>query len=140
TTEEPGVTLAVLSAAPTPVITPQPTSEAISCGVSGSIFTTPCWGMIISSAHVPDPAKPNSGLPPCEKCIVPNAAICTLTHRLGCLRSTQNLQVPHGALQAMMTWSPGATLVTPSPTSLTTPAPSWPGMNGAGCGMVPFMP
>src|SRR5690606_3766199 len=140
TTDEPGVTLAVLMAAPTPVMTPQPTSDAISWGVSGSIFTTPCSGMIISSAHVPEPAKPNTGWPSRRKWGVPAAANWTLTHRCGCLKSMQNLQLPHGALQAMITWSPGCTLVTPSPTSLTTPAPSWPGTNGAGCGMVPFMP
>ena len=29
-----------------------------------------------------------------------------------------------------MTWSPGLTLVTPSPTSTTTPAPSWPSTAG----------
>src|SRR6266545_3018130 len=29
-----------------------------------------------------------------------------------------------------MTWSPGFTLVTPAPTSSTTPAPSWPKMTG----------
>ena len=69
-----------------------------------------------------------------------DAANWMLMQRFGCLRSMQNLQVPQGALQAMITWSPGATEVTPSPTSAMTPAPSWPGTNGAGCGMVPFMP
>jgi hypothetical protein len=67
------------------------------------------------------------------------AVICTVEHRLGCLRSTQKAQWPHGGLQATITWSPGFTDVTPSPTSATTPAPSWPGMNGAGCGMMPLM-
>src|ERR1700730_2421601 len=38
-TVEPGSTLAALSTAPTPVITPQPTSAARSNGMSGSIFT-----------------------------------------------------------------------------------------------------
>src|SRR4029453_3904150 len=140
TTEEPGVTLAVLSAAPTPVMTPQPTSEATSCGVSGSIFTTPCSGMIISSAQVPEPAKPISGAPSSVKCGMAPMPKVMFRHRLGCLRSMQYLHCPHGALQAMITWSPGCTDVTPSPTSATTPAPSWPGTNGAGCGMVPFMP
>src|SRR5918995_7264601 len=140
TTDDPGVTLAVLTAAPTPVMTPQPTSEAISRGTSGSIFTAPWWGTIISSAHVPAPANPNIGDPSWLKCMAPMAPNWMLTQRLGCLRSTQYLHTPHGALQAMMTWSPGATDVTPSPTSLITPAPSWPGTNGAGCGIVPFMP
>ena len=38
-TVEPGSTLAALNTAPTPVITPQPTSAARSSGISGSIFT-----------------------------------------------------------------------------------------------------
>ena len=68
TTDEPGVTLAVLMAAPTPVMTPQPTRRPISKGMSSSIFTTPWCGMIISSANVPAPAMPNTGLPSSVKC------------------------------------------------------------------------
>ena len=124
TTDDPELTWAVLMAAPTPVITPQPTNDATSWGISLSIFTTPWWGMIISSAQVPAPAKPKIGVPSCEKCIAPMAPNWMFMQRLGCLRSTQNLQLPHGGLQAMMTWSPGWTDVTPSPTSATTPAPS----------------
>jgi hypothetical protein len=41
TTDEPELTWAVLMAAPTPVITAHPTSEATSWGMSLSIFTTP---------------------------------------------------------------------------------------------------
>ena len=37
-----------------------------------------------------------------------------------------------------MTWSPGETLVTPSPTSSTTPAPSCPSTVGKGLGIVPL--
>ena len=33
-------------------------------------------------------------------------------------------------LYSGMTWSPGATLVTPSPTLSTIPAPSWPSTTG----------
>jgi hypothetical protein len=108
--------------------------------VSGSIFTTPCSGVIISSAQVPEPAKPATGTPSSMKCGRAPTPNVMFMHRLGCLRSMQNRHSPQGALQAMMTWSPGCTDVTPSPTSATTPAPSWPGMNGAGWGMVPFMP
>ena len=93
TTDEPGVTLAVLMAAPTPVITPQPTSEAISKGMSSAIFTTPCSGRTIYSANVPVPAKPKRWATPSSmKCGVRMAAICTLEHRLGCLRSMQKAQ------------------------------------------------
>jgi len=38
-TVAPGSTLAALNTAPTPVITPQPTSAARSSGISSSIFT-----------------------------------------------------------------------------------------------------
>src|SRR5437763_1934378 len=36
------------------------------------------------------------------------------------------------------TWSPTATVVTPSPTSVTTPAPSWPSTIGSGLGRSPL--
>ena len=52
----PGVTLAVLMAAPTPVVTPQPMSEAISNGTSSSILIAPAAGTTSSSANVPRPA------------------------------------------------------------------------------------
>ena len=48
--------MAVLSAAPAPVITPQPISDAISNGMSGAIFTTACFGKRVFSANVPAPA------------------------------------------------------------------------------------
>src|SRR5690606_12256931 len=37
------------------------------------------------------------------------------------------------------TWSPGASSVTPSPTSTTMPAPSWPRTSGNGNAIVPFV-
>ena len=55
---EPGVTLAVLMAAPTPVVTPQPMSEAISNGTSSSILMAPSCGTTNDSAKVPNPAMP----------------------------------------------------------------------------------
>ena len=57
TTDDPGRTLAVLIAAPTPVVTPQPISEATSNGTSSSILIAACDGTTISSANVPVPAK-----------------------------------------------------------------------------------
>ena len=38
-----------------------------------------------------------------------------------------------------MTWSPTATVVTPSPSASTTPAPSWPRTAGSGFGVAPVM-
>src|SRR3546814_18383039 len=45
----------------------------------------------------------------------------TATHRL-VLPLLQNRHSPHSAVYSGITWSPGATLVTPSPTSTTMPA------------------
>jgi len=140
TTDEPGVTLAVLIAAPTPVMTPQPMSDAISSGTVGSMGTTACCGRTISSAKVPVPAKPKSDSSPRRKRGVMMALICTAEQRWGDLRSTQEAHSPHGGLQATITWSPSFTFATPSPTSAMTPAPSWPSTAGAGWGMVPVMP
>src|SRR5690606_15819546 len=53
----------------------------------------------------------------------------TATHRL-VLPDLQNRHSPHSAVYSGMTWSPGFTLVTPSPTSTTTPAPSCPSTAG----------
>jgi hypothetical protein len=55
-TSEPGSTLAVLTTAPTPVVTPQATSAAISNGMSSATFTAPSTGTTNSSANVPRPA------------------------------------------------------------------------------------
>ena len=41
-TVSPGRTCAVLITAPTPVVTPQPMSAALSSGMSGRIFTSMC--------------------------------------------------------------------------------------------------
>src|SRR5690606_35427819 len=53
----------------------------------------------------------------------------TATHRL-VLPLLQNRHSPHSAVYSGITWSPGLTLVTPSPTSTTMPAPSWPSTAG----------
>src|SRR5690606_8168042 len=46
------------------------------------------------------------------------------------LPDLQNRHSPHSAVYSGITWSPGSTLVTPSPTSTTMPAPSWPSTAG----------
>src|SRR5207248_5573221 len=42
-------------------------------------------------------------------------------------------------MKEKMTWSPRANSLTPSPTSSTTPAPSWPSTSGSGSAMVPLI-
>ena len=48
-------------------------------------------------------------------------------------------QAPQYGSHVRITWSPGATFVTPAPTASTTPAPSWPKMAGSGQGNEPSM-
>src|SRR5919197_6512969 len=61
-TDEPGTTLAVLKTAPTPVVTPQPTSAARSSGIFGSIFTRLSTCTVAYSAMTPQPENTLSGL------------------------------------------------------------------------------
>ena len=138
-TEDPGVIPAVLSAAPTPVVTPQPTRAATSSGTSSSIFTAAIPGTMVSSANVPQPVMAPTTVSPRRNCGLALMAKKPSMHRLGWPRPVQYGQVPHGGEKAMMTWSPGATWVTPSPMSVTTPAPSWPSTAGGVWGIVPFM-
>src|SRR3569623_698204 len=57
-TDDPGSTCAALNTAPTPVMTPQPTSDATSKGMSSSILLAPSTGTMSCSANVPAPAIP----------------------------------------------------------------------------------
>ena len=58
----PILTLAALTTAPTPVITPHPSSAALSSGKSGGIFNTAASGMVDSCAKVETPAKCRIGV------------------------------------------------------------------------------
>ena len=60
---------------------------------------------------------------------MPNAVPAPISHRLLCPEA-QLGQRPHAGMNPNTTWSPGATEKTPGPTSITTPAPSWPPMHG----------
>ena len=62
-TDEPGSTFAVNSAAPVPVVTPQPISARYSSGSSVSIFTSDISSTVIMSANVPRPVMVLSGAP-----------------------------------------------------------------------------
>ena len=62
-TVEPGLMPAVFSAAPTPVVTPQPMSASCSDGRSVSTFTNIDSSTVISSAKVPRPLIPMTLLP-----------------------------------------------------------------------------
>jgi hypothetical protein len=60
---EPRSTLAVLSAAPIPVESPQANSAARSSGASRSIFASAICGMTVYSAKVDVPMKCRTGSP-----------------------------------------------------------------------------
>ena len=63
TTVAPPGTLAVYSAAPTPVMTPQPTSAASAQGMSSGIFSTPLSTVSIFSANDPTDDIMETGFP-----------------------------------------------------------------------------
>src|SRR4030095_17122794 len=75
------------------------------------------------------------GAPPSENRLVPSGITplpCVAriaVHRL-VLRDRHDLHCRHSGVYSGITWSPLCTLVTPAPTSTTTPAPSWPRMAG----------
>ena len=96
-------------------------------------------GTMVSSANVPQPVIDETTSSPRRNCWFRNIDVMPFMHKLGWPRPVQYGQVPHGGEKAMITWSPGATWVTPSPTAVTTPAPSWPSTAGGASGMVPFM-
>ena len=62
-TELPCSTGAVFSAAPAPVDTPQPISEAISNGMSGSIGTTARARQLVAVAKLDTPMEVNNAAP-----------------------------------------------------------------------------
>ena len=62
TTDDPGVTLAQFTAAPTPVVTPQPMRAAISKGTSSSMAIAARSWMVAYSLNVPVPDMPWTGV------------------------------------------------------------------------------
>ncbi len=136
-TLEPGLTLAVLIAAPTPGGMPQPSSAAYSNGTSCAILTTAWNGTTISSAQVPTPAMPNAGVPsPSRKRGSPKAWPMKAMQRYGSPRRHSG-QMPQSGDQLTTTWSPTATLVTWAPISAITPEPSCPMTAGGMVGRTP---
>ena len=109
---EPGATLAVLIAAPTPVMTPQPTSAQRSSGVSSVIFTTLSVCSVAYSAITPQPEKTLSR-PPAASLVrtLPSgsvhAAFAAWSHSCG-RPVTHQRQRPHMLTNELMTRSPTA--------------------------------
>ncbi|GAA3315420.1 hypothetical protein GCM10020219_031860 [Nonomuraea dietziae] len=83
----------------------------------------PCHGTTISSAQVPHPAMPYAMVSPILKLPVVKDSTMYFMHRYG-WPPTHSAHSWQEGRQLMMTWSPGWTEVTWSPTSTTSPAPS----------------
>src|SRR5690606_19902255 len=143
TVRVPASTRAVLAAAPKPVITPQPISAALSSGTSGSILTRLSWCSVWNCDIEPQPEKMFSGRP-AESWVrsAPPGSVTSVlapwSHSWG-RPLWQKRQRPHMLTKEVSTWSPGARPVTPSPTSATMPAPSWPRIRGRGKAIVPLV-
>ncbi len=135
TTVSPGRTLARSTAEPNPVEMPQLIRAAALSDASGSIFTSDASLTTMWSANVPSwvirltLASPRWCRQVMSLIIGPARVNMPRSHR--CWRpEAHQKQVPQAGMKAAATWSPTATVSTPSPTSTTTPAPSWPPMHG----------
>src|SRR5882762_3757491 len=98
-TLEPGSTLAVLNTAPTPVVTPQPTSAAHSAGILGSVFIKFSADTVAYSAIAPQPEKMLSAapLPSCTRGEPSSGVVSALPcsrHSTG-RPETQKRHLPH---------------------------------------------
>jgi len=134
-TESPRPTPPVFMAAPSPAMTPQPISPATSGWASG--LTLVAWPAATSvfSAKAPIPSAGDSSWP---SRVIFWVALWVAKQYHGRPRRHER-QLPHTARQLRITKSPGATLVTPSPTDSTTPAASWPKRNGNSSLMAPSL-
>src|SRR4051812_34559191 len=136
TTVSPGFTPARFTAEPYPVATPQLTRQTTSRGRSGSTLMTEASARHIISAKVPSLAMVVMGLPSVVWCrnvpsvTMPPANVpAPRSHRL-VLPMAHQWQRPHDGMNEVDTWSPGWTVITPSPTASTIPEPSWPPSTG----------
>ena len=126
-TESPLMTPPVLMAAPSPAIMPHPTSPA-AWGLASALTFTACPASTsVNSAKAPIPRAGERGEPSAR--VIGCWALRLAKQYQGRPRK-QDRQVPHGERQAMITKSPGATLLTPSPTLSTVPDASCPRRKG----------
>src|SRR5690625_1320825 len=136
TTVSPALTSATLVAEPQPVVTPQPTRQATSNGISLSILTTEDWwtvtyGEKVPSRHIGMTFSPSAVWMRNEPSEIDSPVIRYMprSHRFDC-PVTHGSHLPQEGMNDSTTWSPTSTSSTPSPTWMTLPAPSWPPMAG----------
>ncbi len=132
-TDDPGHTAAVLSTAPTPVVTPQPMSASCSSGRSVCTLTSERSSTTAWSANVPMPSMGTAALPSPRASRRSPRWSASSSHSRDSPRR-QNQHAPHAVIHVQTTRSPGATSRTSRPTSSTTPAPSWPRTIGGSTG------
>src|SRR4051812_42534329 len=136
----PRVTAPVLIAAPNPAITPQPSSPTTAGSADGSTFVHCPECTSVFSMNAPIPSAGLSSVPARSPSasVIFWSALCVLKQYHGWPRRHAR-QSPQTARQLRTTKSPGATLVTPSPTDSTVPAASWPSRNGKSSLMPPCL-
>ncbi|KAL2260927.1 hypothetical protein VTK26DRAFT_4929 [Humicola hyalothermophila] len=131
----PRSTLAVMRAAPYPVVMPQPSRQVRSMGASGCTATTEMSATTVYWLKVEVPMKWRMSWPRARKRLVPSGMtprpwVARILPQRLVLPDLQNLHSRHSGVYSATTWSPGLTLVTPSPTDSTMPAPSCPRITG----------
>ena len=126
-TESPSPTAPVNMAAPSPAITPHPSSPTASGRADGSTLVHCPAATNVLSANAPMPSAGDSGVPSVN--VIFCVALCVAKQYHGRPRRHAR-HSPHTARQFRTTKSPGATDVTPGPTASTIPAASCPSKNG----------
>ena len=130
-TVEPRPTLPVLMAAPSPAITPHPSSPTAAARADGSTLVHCPAATSVFSAKAPMPSAGDSSVParsPSARVIL-WVALKVAKQYHGSPR-LQARQSPQTARQLRTTKSPGSRPVTSGPTDSTTPAASCPSRNG----------
>ena len=123
-TVAPGRIAAVLSTAPTPVITPQASRHASSGAMSAGSFTHWLRSTTAISAKAAVRRPCTIRPPPCS--LRGDGGISQAwSHEVG-TPPAQAGQVPQARISVTSTASPGANPVTPGPVAVTCPAASWP--------------
>ncbi len=134
----PGRTPAVLSAAPRPVVTPQPSRASSSSARLVCTGTTEASCTTMASANVPQPQTAAAQRPSLSS--NRGAALTDgLSSQWLDMPLTHHQQVPQAGVTDARTRSPTFTRRTSAPISSTIPQPSWPGTIGSGSADSPSM-
>ena len=138
----PTLAAGMLITEPTPVVTQQPMSAATCMGTPSGMGWQACWGATRDSPKTPSLLIWPMSVSPSWSLAVPSycrGPVKMLVSQSWGLPVLHWWQWPQLETNERMQRSPGFTRVTPSPTSATVPAPSWPRTMGTGWMAVPFM-